>query len=759
MSLPTPAQWTEHRNAEGRTYWYHSATKQSSWERPDELKSPFERALSKTTWKEYFSQGRKYWYNTESKESKWDMPNELMELMEKVEKEQASKPPVTSASPVSTVAPTANRPPSFVPGNLIGPASTLPITGSLSSGTTLPARPLVNGLPISSNSVLPAKPSAPDDPVIPINGFPTKEEAEKAFFHLLKKAGVDATSTWDRTMRAIITDPLYKALPTLAEKKAAWEKYVADLKQKEKDERDARLNKARPGFKALLSGNPQILYYTTFRTAERLFSQHPTWLSLKSVDERRHLFDEHTDELKSFEMTRARETRTRAMQKLVAVFKSLKVDVLSRWRDTQRAVYASDMWKEDIEFRELADLDVLLAFEDFSRVLERNYDDHHRRTEMERNTLERKAREAFRELLGELISSGKIRAKTKWKQVYPLFQDDKRYLDLLGNPGSNPLELFWDTVDALDQELESQAAKVEKVLEANQLQFTIDMTKEQYLGVVQADAALPNFTREDLERVFDHLHDLRAKALAEERRKAERRQRHLQDDLRYALKKISAIDINGSYEDAVPYMEQLEEFQKLEEEGRRVAFAKFVKRQKEKLREASDDGNSTSGRRRKEPHGELDYGDRDRPRDSERSSRHHHRDAMEVEPSDRSPHPRDRRSAYDRRERSRERERERERGRDRDYDRRSYDRRHDKDDGRSSRGHHREEYRDKRRRSRDLSSDRADYPVPLGESPYPNPKDVGLKGVDDEPKAKRVKMDEQLAAPPARDSSPEEGEI
>lgn len=79
-------------------------------------------------------------------------------------------------------------------------------------------------------------------------------------------------------------------------------KYVADLRQKEKDERDARLNKARPGFKALLSGNPQVLYYTTFRTAERLFAQHPTWLSLKSVGERSLLFEEHTDELKNFEM-------------------------------------------------------------------------------------------------------------------------------------------------------------------------------------------------------------------------------------------------------------------------------------------------------------------------------------------------------------------------------------------------------------------------------------------------------------------------
>ena len=52
----------------------------------------------------------------------------------------------------------------------------------------------------------------------------TVEEGEKAFVLLLRKAGVDANWTWDQTMRAIITDPLYKALNTLAEKKACWEK-------------------------------------------------------------------------------------------------------------------------------------------------------------------------------------------------------------------------------------------------------------------------------------------------------------------------------------------------------------------------------------------------------------------------------------------------------------------------------------------------------------------------------------------------------
>lgn len=118
-------------------------------------------------------------------------------------------------------------------------ASSTVAQNSTAQSTGTPATPssttLANGadgtvshigsvLPFSSGSVLPARPNLPDDPVIPHNGFTTFEEGEKAFMHLLRKAGVDADWSWDQTMRAIITDPLYKALNTLAEKKAAWQK-------------------------------------------------------------------------------------------------------------------------------------------------------------------------------------------------------------------------------------------------------------------------------------------------------------------------------------------------------------------------------------------------------------------------------------------------------------------------------------------------------------------------------------------------------
>lgn len=41
--LPLPGapttEWTEHKSPDGRTYYYNNVTKQSLWEKPDELKT------------------------------------------------------------------------------------------------------------------------------------------------------------------------------------------------------------------------------------------------------------------------------------------------------------------------------------------------------------------------------------------------------------------------------------------------------------------------------------------------------------------------------------------------------------------------------------------------------------------------------------------------------------------------------------------------------------------------------------------------
>ncbi|KAI8985558.1 hypothetical protein BD414DRAFT_578408 [Trametes punicea] len=767
--------WTEHRNPEGRTYWFNTQTRESVWEKPDELKTPFEKALNQTKWKEYFSGGRKYYYNTETKESKWDMPDELLLLLEKVEKEGKA-----AAQPTSAVVPAGA--PGFATG---GPTPTQGAPNAL-GGTDTSSFPLgsqpqsqLNGqsgaigmhtgaLPFSAGSVLPARPNLPDDPVIPHNGFATVEEGEKAFTHLLRKAGVDANWTWDQTMRAIITDPLYKALNTLAEKKAAWQKYVDGLRAKEQEEREARLAKLRPSIRNLLKGNPNVFHYTTFATADRLFAQHPIWQQAKIEAERRLIFEEYVAELKQREVQETRAARARSISKIVALFKKMDVDVLTRWRQAHQMVLESDEWKEDPELQKLPTLDILLAFEDYSRVREREFEEQMRRRQIEKTRKERKAREAFREVLNGLVESGDIKARTKWKEVYPKFANDNRYLDMLGNPGSNPIELFWDVVDSLDQKLDAkievamgaikrhnkaledkskaekeQTDKEEQAKESAEagdvpsnaenhatsavpqfrpFEVGPDTTEEEFVNVVKADSDenVKALTDEDLKEIYQSLHEAALKKQAEEKRRAERKQRHLQDDLRYALKKVPELhDANLSYEEALPYMQDLPEYKAIEDdEGRRAAFAKFVKRQKERLRErereASEDGASTTSRRRKEPvkdrepererdrDRDRDHRDRDRDKDLDRG-RHDRDSRSERRPHDHDSHGHGRHSSKDYgRERDyprdkgyykdRDRERDRERDRDRDYYRSSRHRDYDRDDRRRDRRGSRSEW-------------------------------------------------------------------
>ena len=59
-------------------------------------------------------------------------------------------------------------------------------------------------------------------------------------------------------------------------------------------------------------------------------------------------------------------------------------------------VLESEAWKTDQEIQKLPTLDILLAFEDYSRVREREFEEQMRRAQVEKNRKERKTREGFK---------------------------------------------------------------------------------------------------------------------------------------------------------------------------------------------------------------------------------------------------------------------------------------------------------------------------------------------------------------------------
>ena len=74
----------------------------------------------------------------------------------------------------------------------------------------------------------------------------------------------------------------------------------------------------------------------------------------------------------------------------MALFKSLDVNVLTRWKQARDMILDSDEWKNDDELQKLPTLDILLAFEDWSRLRERDLEDQMRRAQVEKTRKERK---------------------------------------------------------------------------------------------------------------------------------------------------------------------------------------------------------------------------------------------------------------------------------------------------------------------------------------------------------------------------------
>jgi pre-mRNA-processing factor 40 len=67
----------------------------------------------------------------------------------------------------------------------------------------------------------------------------------------------------------------------------------------------------------------------------------------------------------------------------------------------------------------------------------------------------------------DLRRQGKIDAKSRWQEFYPLIKDDDRYLEMLGQPGSTPIELFWDIVEDVYEELYAKRKHIEKIMKAS----------------------------------------------------------------------------------------------------------------------------------------------------------------------------------------------------------------------------------------------------------------------------------------------------
>lgn len=294
--------------------------------------------------------------------------------------------------------------------------------------------------------------------------FSSTQEAEAAFAKVLKQMKVQPDWTWQQAVRAGIHDPNWRAIPEPEKREEAFKKYCEDLRAQEKHKEQDRQAKLRADFTAMLQSHPEIKYYTRWRTALPFIEDETIFRSAKDDTERRALYEEYIVSLKKAHEEEEAESRRSALDEIRGLLQGLNLEPFTRWQAAEEKLENNDQFQSD-RFRSLSRMDVLDQFEKHIRQLQREHNDRVQADRRVKHRAERKNRDAFNTLLKELRDSGKIRAGTKWKDIHDTIEDDPRYTAMLGQHGSSPVDLFWDALEDEDAKFRTLRRHALDVLE------------------------------------------------------------------------------------------------------------------------------------------------------------------------------------------------------------------------------------------------------------------------------------------------------
>jgi len=268
-------------------------------------------------------------------------------------------------------------------------------------------------------------------------------------------------------MRATIKDPQYRALKDPKDRKNAFEKYAVEVRKQEKEKAKERMAKLRADFGTMLRSHPDIKYYSRWRTIRPIIERETIFRSTDNEEERMQFFEEYIVELNKAHLEEEAAMRKSAIGELAAILKALDLEPYTRWSEAQSLIQANERIQGDAKFKTLSKSDILTTFENHIKSLERSFNDARQQHKANKARRERQNRDRFVELLQELRANGKIDADSKWMAILPSIETDPRYVAMLGQPGSTPLDLFWDVVEEEERGLRAPRNLVLDVLDVS----------------------------------------------------------------------------------------------------------------------------------------------------------------------------------------------------------------------------------------------------------------------------------------------------
>nr|XP_019580199.1 PREDICTED: pre-mRNA-processing factor 40 homolog B isoform X3 [Rhinolophus sinicus] len=584
---PPRALWSEHVAPDGRIYYYNAEDKQSVWEKPSALKSkaevlsgafwplsaaptlPSARSpesltllLSQCPWKEYKSDtGKPYYYNNQSKESRWTRPQDLDDLEALVKQEAVGKqqqPQTLQLPPQPQPDPPPVPPgPTPMPMGLLEPEP----GGSDDCDVSDAAQPLEQGFLQQpeegpSSSAGPRQPlqqeeeEAKPEPERSGLSWSNREKAKQAFKELLRDKAVPSNASWEQAMKMVVTDPRYSALPKLSEKKQAFNAYKAQREKEEKEEARLRAKEAKQTLQHFLEQHERMTSTTRYRRAEQTFGELEVWAVVPERD-RKEVYDDVLFFLAKKEKEQAKQLRRRNIQALKGILDGMSsVTFQTTWSQAQQYLMDNPSFAQDHQLQNMDKEDALICFEEHIRALEREEEEERERARLRERRQQRKNREAFQTFLDELHETGQLHSMSTWMELYPAVSTDVRFANMLGQPGSTPLDLFKFYVEELKARFHDEKKIIKDVLKDRGFCVEVNTAFEDFAHVISFDKRAAALDAGNIKLTFNSLLE-KAEAREREREKEEaRRLRRREAAFRSMLRQaVPALELGTAWEE------------------------------------------------------------------------------------------------------------------------------------------------------------------------------------------------------------------
>ena len=425
-----------------------------------------------------------------------------------------------------------------------------------------------------------------------------REELYQKFKDKLRTLGITVTWKWEDASRLLFNEPEWKAIRTFSEKRNLFNEYITDLKNKEREEIYLKREKNKSKFRQLLSEDNTINSDSTYTEVMSRLSYDERW---RSVDEkeREDIFEDYIDLIykkEEDEWKKEREVKKKLfLEKLK--FKKIKSDAL--WKNI------AVEFKDDPVFASMEKIDGIQAFADYITTLESEEKKERKEKEKYQGYLNR---EKFRELLQISVEEKKLNIDTKWSEFVKEIKDREEYLNMLGQEGSTPLELFQDKKYELKKDYKKVKKIFKEIIAKNKIEIKYQISFEEFDNLISQYREGKIISLDMKKLLYEHI----KKKLEEKEMIHNKHSNNIANKLySYLQRKKLILRQDCPFDEAYEKIKKLKKFENLNESNIKEGYSILKQLIKEKPIVYDDNKNNDKESENKEYKGDKDNNEKE----------------------------------------------------------------------------------------------------------------------------------------------------